>query len=155
MKKRCCFAGHSKIFYTEAVYHAVVHRVETLITEEKVSEFWVGNYGNFDALCARAVRSLKEKYPEIELCLVLPYLTADINRDKERYQTKYDRILLADIPKQTPKKFQILKCNTFMVDNADFLLCYTQLEAGGAAKTVEYARKKTQTKVWNIAAGCI
>ncbi len=125
--------------------------MEALITEEGVSEFWVGNYGNFDALCARGVRSLKEKYPEIKLCLVLPYLTAEINRDKGRYQKAYDQILLAEIPAKMPKKFHILKCNAFMVEHADFLVCYTKSGAGGAAKALEYAQKKN-IRIWNAAA---
>ena len=64
MHKRCCFAGHSKIYHTDDIYDNLVNIIEKLITEENVSEFWVGNYGNFDGLSAKAVRCLKEKFPE-------------------------------------------------------------------------------------------
>ena len=66
MHKRCCFAGHSKIYHTNEIYDNLVNLIEKLITEENVSEFWVGNYGSFDGLSAKAVRNLKEKYPHIE-----------------------------------------------------------------------------------------
>ena len=69
-----------------------------LIIEENVSEFWVGNYGNFDGLSAKAVRYLKEKHPDIQINLVSPYLTSDIYEYKELYYKKYDHILMADLP---------------------------------------------------------
>ena len=113
MSKRCCFAGHSKIYHTDDIYDNLVNLIEKLIIEEDVSEFWVGNYGNFDGLSAKAVRNLKEKYPDIQLNLVIPYLTSNINEYKELYYEKYDNILMADLPDQTPKKFQILKWNRY------------------------------------------
>ena len=82
MSKRCCFAGHSKIYHTDDIYDNLVSLIEKLITEESVSEFWVGNYGNFDGLSAKAVRFFKEKYPYIQLNLVIPYLTSGINEHK-------------------------------------------------------------------------
>ena len=111
MSKRCCFAGHSKIYHTDEIYDNLVNLIEKFIIEKNVSEFWVGNYRNFDGLSAKAVRCLKEKHPEIQLNLVIPYLTSDINEYKELYYKKYDHILMADLPERTPKKFQILKCN--------------------------------------------
>ena len=96
MHKRCCFAGHSKIYHTDEIYDNLVNLIEKLITEENVSEFWIGNYGSFDGLSAKAVRNLKEKYPDVQLNLVIPYLTSDINEYKELYYEKYDHILMAD-----------------------------------------------------------
>lgn len=150
MNKRCCFAGHSKIYHTDNIYDNLVNLIEKLIAEENVSEFWVGNYGSFDGLSAKAVRSLKEKYPDIQLNLVIPYLTSGINEYKELYYKNYDHILMADLPERTPKKFQILKCNEYMVDNSDFIICYVQYSWGGAAKTLEYAQKKKHIKIFNL-----
>ena len=79
MKRRSCFAGHSKLYNTEEIYAELVKHIERLITEENVSEFMVGNYGNFDSLSAKAVRSLKPNHPEISLVLVIPYLTKIID----------------------------------------------------------------------------
>ena len=62
MKNICCFAGHSKIYGTNELYDKLIIQIEKLITEENVSEFWVGNYGDFDKLCARVLQSLKEKH---------------------------------------------------------------------------------------------
>ncbi len=85
INKGCCFAGHGKITYTQETYHKLINLLNMLITEENVSEFSVGNYGEFDRLCANAVKSLKEKHSHIRLNLVIPYLTADINENKKFY----------------------------------------------------------------------
>ena len=151
MNKICCFAGHSKISHTDDIYGNLIKLIEKLITEENVSEFWVGNYGSFDRLSAKAVRNLKEKFPDVQLNLVIPYLTSDINEYKELYYEKYNHILMADIPERTPKKLQILKCNEYMVNSSDFIICYVQHSWGGAATTLEYARKKKHMKIFNLA----
>lgn len=91
MKRICCFAGHSQIIDTENIYEKLLSVIENLVTSENVSEFWVGNYGDFDRLCAEAVRELAAKYPEIRLSLVIPYLTKEINENREMYYEKYDR----------------------------------------------------------------
>ena len=151
MNKRCCFAGHSKLYHTDDIYNNLVNLIEKLVVEEDVSEFWVGNYGNFDSLSAKAVRYLKEKYNNIQLNLVIPYLTSSINEYKKLYYKNYDHILMSDLPERTPKNFQILKCNEYMVDNSDFIVCYVQYSWGGAAKTLEYAQRKKHIEIFNLA----
>ncbi len=153
MKKRCCFAGHSKIYNTDEIYSNLIKHIERLIVEESVFEFMVGNYGSFDSLSAKAVRSLKVKYPEVSLELVIPYLTKSINEYKEMYYKNYDSILMADMPECTPQRLRILKCNEYMVNNSDFIICYVERRSGGAAKTFEFAEKKTNIEIINIATG--
>ncbi len=148
MTKRCCFAGHREIDDYEKVYAKVKNALEKLIKEESVTEFWVGNYGSFDYLCHEAVNELKEKY-EISLCLVIPYLTEEIAENKEEYYKNYDCILMADMPLKTPRKLGILKCNEYMVKMSDFLIAYVMYDWGGAAKTLEYAKRKN-IKIFNI-----
>ena len=150
MKKRCCFAGHSKIYNSDEIVDKLLKHIERLIVEENVSEFWVGNYGNFDKLSAKAVRSLKAQYPKISLILVIPYLTKEINDYKDMYYKNYDSILMADMPERTLQKFRILKCNEYMVNNSDFIICYVERRSGGAAKTLEYAEKKMNIKIYNL-----
>lgn len=52
--------------------------------------------GDFDKKCESAVRGMKRKYPErsIRLVRVLPYLTHEINRDKEYFESYYDDIVV-------------------------------------------------------------
>ncbi len=150
MKRVCTFAGHRNISATEELVSALKEHVEILITKESVSEFLVGNYGGFDHIAAKTVRELKKVYPDIKLNLAIPYLTKVITEYKEQFYENYDCIVMADIPPSTPKNLQILKCNKYMVDKADFLICCINHGWGGAAQTLDYAKKKG-VKVINIA----
>ena len=151
MSKICCFAGHSKLSDTEEVYGKLYSTIEHLISAENVTEFWVGNYGNFDKLSAKAVRALKEKHSEVRLNLVIPYLTSEINQYKELFYKNYDSILIADMPPKTPKKAQILRCNQYMIKNSYTLVCYVRHSFGGAAKTLEFAKKQTNIRIISLA----
>jgi len=149
MNKKCCFAGHRELSDTDEIYNKLLTCIEKLIVEENVSEFWVGNYGHFDSLSAKAVREAKQKRPDVQLNLVIPYLTANINEYREIYYKNYDNILMADIPENTPKRFYISKCNEYMVQKSDFIICYVKYNWGGANKTLKYAQKK-KIKIFNI-----
>lgn len=142
MKKVCCFAGHSDIYYTDEHYKSLSEKIENLIINENVTEFRVGNYGAFDRLCARAVRELKKKYTYINLILVIPYITSEIIKNKEYYENSYDTILVAEIPENTPQKLKIIKCNEFIVNTSDYLIYYINNHCTGADRTLEYAKKK-------------
>ncbi len=150
MSKSCCFAGHGDYSYKEEFYNTLISEIESLILNQKVKEFYVGNYGLFDKMSARAVRSLKSKYPHIRLYLTIPYLTSEINDNKKQYYTDFDCILMAELPEKTPRKIGILKCNEYMVNNSDFLLCFVKYSWGGAAKTLEYAKKKGNIEIVNL-----
>lgn len=73
--KSCFFIGHREA--GEEVFPALVEAVERHITEYGVSEFFVGNYGAFDRMAARAVIMLRERHPGITLSLLLPYHPAE------------------------------------------------------------------------------
>lgn len=149
MRKICCFAGHSRL-YDEGIYEKLVSVIENLIVIENINEFWVGNYGAFDKLCAKAVRYLQNRYSNIRLNLVLPYLTAEINEYKAQYYKEYDNILIADIPEKTPRGLKIIKSNHYMVQKSTVIVCYVKHRFGGAAKTLEYAEKKGNIKIVNL-----
>jgi len=150
MGKICCFAGHSRLARVHDLPKRIITVLEALITEEQVTEFWVGNYGDFDRMAAATVRALKTTYPYIRLHLVIPYLTANINRHKEHYYEQYDHILLAEIPENTPKPLWILKCNQYMIQQSQFLVCYVEFNWGGAAKTLAYAQKQKHIQIYNL-----
>lgn len=150
LNKTCCFAGHSEIYSPEEIYDKLTEIIEKLIITENIKDFMVGNYGNFDKLSAKAVRKLKEKYPDIRLNLVVPYLTKEINEYKEMYYKNYDCILMADICEKTPKNLRIIKCNEYMVKKSDCIICYVNRSYGGAAKTLEFAEKQKNIRIFNM-----
>lgn len=149
MKKICCFAGHSTIANSN-LSSAVYEKCEELIKDYGVNCFWVGNYGEFDSLAAGCVRRLKEKYADIELCLVIPYVTKSIRELKEIYYEDFDCILIAEMSENTLARFKIVKCNEYMIDKSDYIITYIDHTYGGAAHTWKYAIKKNHIKVFNL-----
>ena len=150
MNNICCFAGHSEIYDSDIIYRQLISVLNELIEKEHINEFLVGNYGSFDKLSAKAVREIKSKYPKIKLNLIIPYLTSEINEFKESYYKNYDNILVADIPSEIPKKLHIIKCNQYMIEKSQFLICYVNHSWGGASKTLEFAKRKN-IKIINLA----
>lgn len=70
----CTFAGHREVFGLGQ--SRVVEILERLLEAEQEMTCYVGGKGEFDALCASAVRTLKHRHPDkaISLVLVLPYM---------------------------------------------------------------------------------
>lgn len=148
-EKTCCFAGHREIADRD-VENSIKKIAEDLIVTQNVKTFLVGHYGRFDACCHSVIQKLKKVYQDISLDLVIPYLTNEINEYKELYYQNYDRILIADMPLNTPRKFQIIQANFYMIDSSDYLICYINRSFGGAAQTYRYAKRKNLT-IFNIA----
>ncbi len=146
----CCFAGHNSD-YNEKTRTDLYKECEKIITKNNCNEFWVGNYGGFDKLAAAVIRDLKKLYPFIQLNLILPYLTKEINDYPRYYYEKYDSLIMADIPLNTPHQYKIIKATQYMVKKSDFLICYIKYSFGGAIKTYEYAKKQKNIKIINIA----
>lgn len=132
MKVTVC--GHSKIAFSD-VARIEYEKVLTNLIEEGADEFLLGGYGNFDNISESILFGLKLTYPHIRLTLV----TAYIDQGKDSYL--YDDIEYPPI-ENVPLKFAILERNKWMVDNADVVIAYVIIPAGGAAKTLEYAERK-------------
>ena len=83
----------------------------------------------------------KRKYPErsIRLVRVLPYLTHEINRDKEYFESYYDDIVVPMELMGVHYKAAIKKRNRWMVDQADKILAYIYRDFGRAFDTIKYA----------------
>ncbi len=148
-KRRCCFIGHSLISDPNTE-NEIIKTAESLITTNKVDEFWVGRRGDFDHLAISAIQSLKKKYPHIRLVRVASY-HSEISREYETLNKgRYDETIISNIPEKTPMKFRIIKTNEFMVDNSDFLVCFVRFNWGGAYRTYEYAKRNKQIDIINL-----
>jgi len=146
----CCFAGHSLVENKTDTEKRVTEKCRKLILDYNIKNFWVGNYGDFDHIAARAVESLKQKYSDLSLHLVLPYLTkntTDIEYTKSR---GFDSVFIADIPERTPRRYHILKCNQYMIDNSKYLITYVKYTYGGAFQTLKYAERKKNIEIINL-----
>jgi len=149
MIKSCYFAGHSMVFDSAGIFLKLLTEIEKLITQDGVTEFRVGNYGDFDRLSARAVRELKKTYPSVRLILTIPYITSEIANNSEYFYSNFDEITITGFSENTPYKARIIMCNRQSVEHSQFLICHVTHTWGGAAKTLEYA-KINNLKIINI-----
>ena len=86
---------------------------------------------------------MKANFPEIELIFITPYL--DKNYSKLEFaKYHYDDVIFPPL-ESVPHKFAILKRNEWMVEETDLVIAYVMYSWGGAAKTLEYAKRKNKT----------
>ena len=128
------FCGHREVNEPETVKGWLEEVVDSLI-HEGADTFYLGGYGQFDALAAAVVREKKERYPQIRSVLVLPYL------DREYDASAYDETLYPPL-ENVPRRYAILRRNEYMVDHADVVVAYVVYSFGGAGKTLKYAERK-------------
>ena len=69
------FAGHSFISSNNKVKEMVKEQIRNNIIDVKPVTCYLGGYGDFDEICARACRELKQEYDDIEVVYVTPYIS--------------------------------------------------------------------------------
>ena len=142
------FCGHSNCLFSDEEKEKLKQLLIKEIRKNPTCKFYLGGYGDFDSLCLRTLRELKTDFPDIELLFITPYL--DKNYSKlELAKYYYDDVIFPPI-ENVPRKFAILKKNEWMVDSANLVIAYVKYSWGGAAKTVEYAKRK-KVPIINIA----
>ena len=130
------FCGHREICEAEKVRECLSQTVEGLI-QRGAEKFYLGGCGVFDRMAASVVWAAKEKYPSIVSVLVLPYL--DSRMDASRYDyTTYPPL------EQVPRRFAISRRNQWMVRESDVLVACVLHDWGGAAATLDYARRRNK-----------
>ena len=137
--KSCFFIGHREA--SSEVLPALAEAVEQHITECGVTEFIVGNYGNFDHMAAKAVIAAKKRYPEITLSMLIPYHPAERPVELPK---GFDNTFYPPGMEKVPRKLAIVRANRYMVDHVDYLIAYAWHPASNARDLVEYAKKREQ-----------
>ena len=134
--KSCFFIGHRDA--GPEVYPALVRVVEAHICQLGVQHFFVGHYGGFDRLAARAVLAAQLRDPGVGLWLLLPYhpaeqpVEAPIGFSGSYYPPDMEGI---------PRRLAILQANRYMAAHVGYMIAYVRHPASNAAKLLDYARK--------------
>ena len=137
------FCGHSNCLFSDEEREKLKQLLIKEIRKNPTCKFYLGGYGDFDGLCLRMLKDLKADFPEIELIFITPYL--DKNYSKLEFaKYHYDDVIFPPL-ENVPRKFAILKRNEWMVEEADLVIAYVMYSWGGAAKTLEYAKRKKKT----------
>ena len=148
----CTFAGHRQVFAADVAQKAR-DALERLVEIDRELTFYTGGMGEFDSLCAAAVRRLRARHPEarVRLYLVLPYLTAEVNRSGAYYEAAFDGVFVPPELLGLHYKSAILRRNRWMVDRAQVLLAYVTRDFGGAYATLRYAQTRPGLRVIDLA----
>ena len=133
--KTCCFFGHREV--THNIRSKLTAIIEKLITEDGVTEFYVGHQGQFDSMVYSVLKELKEKYTHIRYTVVLAYMP-----DEHINEVYGEDTLFPDGMESVPKRFAINRRNDWMIQQSAFAVCYVYKVTGGAAKFREKAEKK-------------
>ena len=133
----CVCFGHRNIWKDVDELRNIL---EDLIINENVTIFMTGGMGEFDSIFSSNVRSLKKQYKNIKLWLVKPYFSAELNSNKNYYESQYDEIIIPDVVAGIYPKAAITKRNRWMVEQSDIIISYINKEYGGAYMAVKYAK---------------
>lgn len=107
--------------------------IEELI-QQGVDTFYVGNQGQFDALVYGCLKRLRDRFPQIRICVVLAYLPVEKGRLPELPDTMYPQI-------EGHPRFAIERRNRYMIEHSDICLCYVNRTYGGAYKFASLAKR--------------
>lgn len=142
------FCGHSNFLFDNTVKEKLRELLLQEIRKNSACKFYLGGYGDFDSLCLNILKEMKADFPTIELLFITPYL--DDNYSKlETAKLYYDGIIYPPL-ENVPRRFCISKRNEWMVDEADLVIAFVKYSWGGAAKTLEYAKRK-KVEFFNLA----
>ena len=134
------FCGHSNFSFDNTVKEKLRELLLQEIRKNPARKFYLGGYGDFDSLCLNILKEIKADFPAIELLFIKPYLNDNYSK-LETAKLYYDGIIYPPL-ENVPRQFCISKRNEWMVNEADFLIAFVKYSWGGAAKTLEYAKRK-------------
>ena len=141
----CFIIGHREA--SEELFPVLTEVVERHIIEYNVTDFVVGQYGNFDKLAAKAVRVVKKRHPTVTLTLLLPYHPYDRPIPVPK---GFDRTYYPPGMETVPKRAAIVQANRYMVDNSTHLIAYVWHPGSNARNLLEYAQTKSRNRMIRI-----
>lgn len=144
-EKTACFTGHRVLKEPyNSIYQKTYQTVEKLITDG-YAFFCTGGARGFDALAAEVIISLKEKYPNIHLILILPFQNHYEHEKKwnnteieqlETHKNKASRVIYTQ---ETYGRGCYYKRDRQLVDISSVCIAYQYKNSGGTAYTTKYA----------------
>ena len=152
-EKTACFTGHRDIPQSELKQISKALKKAICVAYENGYRcFCSGGAAGFDLEAAETVLSLKRKYRDIKLILVIPcpeqtkYWSEKEIKRYEKIKAKADKIVCV-----SDRYFNgcMQKRNRFLADISSLCICYLTKNTGGTAYTVRYAQKEG-LKIVNI-----
>lgn len=136
--KACTFFGNRDCM--QSVYPALKSIVTDLIRNKDVRIFYVGTQGIFDNIVQRVLSEVSKEYADLNCYVVLAYIPQ--KKQKNLFYHDLPTLLPEGIEKVLPR-FAIPWRNQWMIQRADYVVAYTQVNPNGkAADFAKYAGKK-------------
>lgn len=140
------FCGHRDFVETAEAENQLTMFLEKYARENVRLVCYNGGYGNFDYFAAKCVQRMQEQYSNIRNCLVLPYIDQPFLERIEIFKNHFDETIYP-LLESVPRKYAIIRRNEWMIDSADIIIAYVKYSWGGAARTLEYAKRKKKTVI--------
>lgn len=142
---RTAFIGHRKLF-AKNIEERLAAAIQAEI-ERGCTAFTMGTHGEFDKLALSACRSMRKRYPDIEIEVVITSLNA-VKKDSELEAVPYADVktVMFDI-EDAHYKQRITLSNRKMINSCDKLICFVDEHSyrSGAKTAMNYAKKKGLT----------
>ena len=141
----CCGFGHKEVFQN------ISSRLDEAIAQSiklGCSVFYTGAMGEFDSMFSSAVRKAKRDNPGIKLICVKPYMTKEINENKDFYASMYDDVIIPSELMGVHYKGAIKARNRWIVDNSEIVIGYTIRDYGGAHTAIKYAERLKKKMIY-------
>ncbi len=145
--KSVCFTGHRNIKETAELKKALIKQLVKLI-DEGATDFYAGGAVGWDMLCESAIIELRERFPHIQLHLILP---CPVEEQTEKWcendKSEFRRLLLAADTVEICSKNYFDGCmklrNQRLVNLADLCVCYySGKQRSGTGQTVQMAKRQ-------------
>lgn len=133
----CFFIGRHNA--QAEVFPLLAEAVERHITEYNVTDFYVGHYGAFDAMAARAVIAAKKRRPFVTLALLLPYHPHDCPVELPQ---GFDGTYYPPGMEHIPRRYAIARANRSMICDSRYLIAYARPHLGSSGALLEFARRR-------------
>ncbi|WP_064199082.1 SLOG family protein [Brevibacillus brevis] len=170
-KRTACFTGHRPDRYghydikhekNKPIISVLTKAIEMLIEEEKISRFISGGALGVDTLAFFSVHKLKEKHPNIQNLLAVPFDNQDRKWSAEQkkwyrrmlqladeviYVDTLSEYTLKDTPTGEYHPVKLQKRNEYMIDHAYAVIAVWDGSSGGTGNCVRYARKTYERRV--------
>lgn len=147
MNKSVCFTGHRNIKVTAELKNALINQLVKLI-DEGATDFYAGGAVGWDMLCESAVIELRERFPHIQLHLILPCPAKEQTAKwNESDKAEFRRLLLAADTVEICSEHYYDGCmklrNQRLVNLADLCVCYySGKQRSGTGQTVRMAERQ-------------
>lgn len=137
----CTFFGHRD---TPSSVKPQVKKELLKLIDRGIKTFYVGDKGAFDLIVISLLREIKQTIPDIRYSIVLAYLPKQF--DGLSSSEKPDSLYPEGI-ENVPPRFAISWRNRWMLQRAEYVICYVKYSWGGAAQFAELAKKQGKTVI--------